>query len=156
MEHPRRVLLSTHLIDEVSRSLEHILVIDQGKLILDEEAEALRGRAFAVVGPAAKVDTYIAGKELLDLEPFGGLVSTTVMGSWPALWPHGGSTSSLALPFCSSASFCWRVPIGTGGALSTAGSPSRARQCSVCGWCRRLRSLPLCAMRCCAKQLCDG
>jgi len=80
-EHPRTVILSTHLIDEVSRLLEQILVIDQGRLILDEEAEALRGRAFAVVGPAAKVDTYTAGKEVLDREPLGGLVSATVMGN---------------------------------------------------------------------------
>ena len=80
-EHPRTVILSTHLIDEVSRMLEHILVIDQGRVVLDEEAEALRGRAFAVVGPAATVDTYTAGKELLDREPFGSLVSATVMGS---------------------------------------------------------------------------
>ncbi|MDQ2906985.1 MAG: ABC transporter ATP-binding protein [Ktedonobacteraceae bacterium] len=79
-EHPRTVLLSTHLIDEVSRLLEHILVIDQGRLLLDEEAEALRGRAFAVVGPAARVDTYTEGKQLLAREPLGGLVSATVMG----------------------------------------------------------------------------
>lgn len=80
-EHPRSVILSTHLIDEVSRLLEHILVIDQGKLILDEEAEALRGRAFTVVGPAATVDTYTAGKEVIARELFGGLVSATVMST---------------------------------------------------------------------------
>lgn len=80
-EHPRTVILSTHLIDEISRLLEHILVIDQGRLILDEEVEALRGRAFAVVGPAARVDTYTAGKKVLAREPFGGLVSATVMGT---------------------------------------------------------------------------
>ena len=80
-ERPRTVILSTHLIDEVSRLLEHIFVMDQGKLILDEDAEALRGRAFTVVGPVAKVDTYAAGKELLAREPFGGQVAATVMGS---------------------------------------------------------------------------
>jgi ABC-2 type transport system ATP-binding protein len=79
-EHPRTVLLSTHLIDEVSRLLENILVIDQGRLLLDMEAEALRGRAFAVVGPAATVDTFTAGKDMLDRQPLGGLVSATVMG----------------------------------------------------------------------------
>jgi ABC-2 type transport system ATP-binding protein len=78
-EHPRTVILSTHLIDEVSRLLEHILVIDQGSLILDEEAEALRGRAFAVVGPAARVDTFTTGKGIIAREPLGGLVSATVM-----------------------------------------------------------------------------
>jgi ABC-2 type transport system ATP-binding protein len=80
-EHPRTVLLSTHLIDEISRLLERILVIDQGRLVLDEEAEALRGRAFAVVGPAARVDTYTAGKEVLERSPLGGLVAATVMGN---------------------------------------------------------------------------
>ena len=83
-EHPRTVILSTHLIDEISRLLEHILVIDQGRLVLDEEAEALRGRAFAVVGPAARVDTFTAGKELLAREPLGGLVSATIMGNGDA------------------------------------------------------------------------
>jgi ABC-2 type transport system ATP-binding protein len=71
--------VSTHLIDEVSRLLEHVLVIDQGKLIIDEETEALRGRAFAVVGPAAKVDTFTAGKEVIDRQPLGSLVSATLM-----------------------------------------------------------------------------
>ena len=80
-EHPRTVIVSTHLIDEVSRLLEHILVIDQGRLVLDEDAEALRGRAFTVVGPAARVDTFTAGKELLARSPLGGQVAATIMGN---------------------------------------------------------------------------
>jgi ABC-2 type transport system ATP-binding protein len=80
-EHPRTVILSTHLIDEVSRLLEHILVVDEGRLILDEEADALRGRAFTVVGPAATVDAYTAGKDVIARQPLGGLVSATVMGT---------------------------------------------------------------------------
>jgi ABC-2 type transport system ATP-binding protein len=80
-EHPRTVILSTHLIDEISRLLEHILVIDQGRLVLDEDAEALRGRAFTVVGPAARVDTFTAGKQLLARSPLGGQVAATVMGN---------------------------------------------------------------------------
>jgi ABC-2 type transport system ATP-binding protein len=80
-EHPRTIILSTHLIDEVSRLLEHILVLDKGRLILDEEADALRGRAFTVIGPAATVDTYTVGKEVLDRQPLGSLVSATVMGA---------------------------------------------------------------------------
>jgi ABC-2 type transport system ATP-binding protein len=81
VEHPRTIILSTHLIDEVSRLLEHVLVVDQGRLILDEEADALRGRAFAVVGPATKVAAYTADKELIDREPFGSMMSATVMGN---------------------------------------------------------------------------
>ena len=96
-EHPRTVILSTHLIDEVSRLLEHILVIDQGRLILDEEAEALRGRAFTVVGPAARVDSYTAGKEVLARSPFGGLVSATVMSNGNASDRQQAETLGLEL-----------------------------------------------------------
>ncbi len=60
-EHPRTILISTHLIDEVSRLLEQVLVLDQGRLIIDEEAEALRSRAFTVTGSASQVATFTEG-----------------------------------------------------------------------------------------------
>ncbi|MBW7456254.1 ABC transporter ATP-binding protein [Paenibacillus sepulcri] len=80
--HPRTVILSTHLIDEVSRILEHVMVIDNGNLIIDEDAEALRGRAFTLAGPKAAVESFTAGKEVIHREPFGNLVTATVMGHW--------------------------------------------------------------------------
>jgi len=83
-EHPRTVVLSTHLIDEVSRLLEHIIVIDGGKLILNEEADRLRGRAFTVVGQASKVEAFVSRKETIHREPFGGLLSATVVGALDA------------------------------------------------------------------------
>ncbi|WP_282940651.1 ABC transporter ATP-binding protein [Paenibacillus sp. RC67] len=79
--YPRTIILSTHLIDEVSRMLEHVIVIDKGKLILDEEADSLRGQAVAVAGAASVVDAFIAGKQIISSEPFGALVTATIMGS---------------------------------------------------------------------------
>ncbi|HEY7123927.1 MAG TPA: ABC transporter ATP-binding protein [Ktedonobacterales bacterium] len=83
-DHPRTIILSTHLIDEVSRLLEHVLVIDQGRLILDVDADSLRGRAFTVIGAASQVESYMEGKALLNREPLGSLVSATVMGNGDA------------------------------------------------------------------------
>ncbi|MFD0871573.1 MULTISPECIES: hypothetical protein [Paenibacillus] len=60
--------------------MEHVIVIDKGKLLLDEEAEALRGRAFTVVGPASKVESFTEGKEMIHRESIGGLVSAAVLG----------------------------------------------------------------------------
>lgn len=78
-EHPRTVILSTHLIDEVSSLLEHILVIDNGKLIIDQDAEELRDLAFTVTGQSSKVEAFLIGKEVVHREPFGGLLSATVI-----------------------------------------------------------------------------
>ena len=80
-EYPRTVILSTHLIDEVSNLLEHVLVIDNGRLIIDQDAEELRGRAFTVTGQAARVEAFLIGKETVHREPFGGLLSATVIRS---------------------------------------------------------------------------
>ena len=77
-EHPRTVVLSTHLIDEVSNLLEHVIVIDDGRIIVDEDAETLRGRATTIAGPASAVDTFVAGRELLHSERLGGLATATI------------------------------------------------------------------------------
>jgi len=38
------VLLSTHLLAEVDRGLDRLLILDRGKIVLDEEVEALKAR----------------------------------------------------------------------------------------------------------------
>jgi ABC-2 type transport system ATP-binding protein len=77
---PRTIILSTHLIDEVSRILEHVMLIDIGKLIINEDADALRGRAFSVIGPAAAVEAFTTGKAIIHQESLGGLISASIMG----------------------------------------------------------------------------
>ncbi|MEP6477885.1 MAG: ABC transporter ATP-binding protein [Rhodoglobus sp.] len=79
-EHPRTVILSTHLIDEVSNLLEHVLVIDQGRIIIDEDAETLRGSATTVVGTSAAVDAFVGGRQVLHRDGIGGLASVTIAG----------------------------------------------------------------------------
>lgn len=78
-ENPRTVIVSTHLIDEVSHLLEHVLVIANGELLIDQDAEELRGMAYTVTGQTAKVETFLAGKQVIHREPFGGLLSATVI-----------------------------------------------------------------------------
>ncbi|GEE01019.1 ABC transporter ATP-binding protein [Gordonia spumicola] len=80
-EHPRTVVLSSHLIDEISDLIERVLVVDDGEIVLDENADDLRGRAFTVVGPERAVDTFIAGREELHRERLGSVASSTVLGS---------------------------------------------------------------------------
>jgi ABC-2 type transport system ATP-binding protein len=79
-EHPRTVILSTHLIDEVSNLLEHVLVIDEGRILIDQDAESLRGTATTVVGRAAAVDAFAARRDVIHREALGGLASATIAG----------------------------------------------------------------------------
>jgi ABC-2 type transport system ATP-binding protein len=79
-EHPRTIVLSTHLIDEVANLLEHVLVIDEGRIILDEGADELRDSATTLVGPRDRVDAFVGHREVLHREGIGGLASVTVAG----------------------------------------------------------------------------
>ena len=42
-EHPRTVLLSTHLVDETADLLEHVVMLDRGRVVLDAPADDVRG-----------------------------------------------------------------------------------------------------------------
>jgi ABC-2 type transport system ATP-binding protein len=61
-EHPRTILLSTHLIDEVAGLLERVVVIDRGRVVLNATADDLRGSATTISGPANAVEEFVAGR----------------------------------------------------------------------------------------------
>lgn len=79
-EHPRTVLLSTHLIDEVAALLEHVVVIDEGRVIVDADADELGQRAFEVSGRSDAVEAFAVGRELLHTQRLGSLASATLLG----------------------------------------------------------------------------
>jgi ABC-2 type transport system ATP-binding protein len=71
-EHPRTIVLSTHLIEEIAPVLEHVLLIDHGRVLLDADAESLRDSAVTVTGPGEKVQSFARQHELLHTETLGG------------------------------------------------------------------------------------
>jgi ABC-2 type transport system ATP-binding protein len=71
-ENPRTVVLSTHLIEEIASLLERVLLIDRGRVLLDADAESLRGTALTVTGPRDKVAAFGGRHELLHTESLGG------------------------------------------------------------------------------------
>ncbi|GEB95568.1 ABC transporter ATP-binding protein [Microbacterium lacticum] len=83
-EHPRTVILSSHLIDEVSNLIERVVVIDGGRILLDEETDAVRSRAATIVGDAAVVEAFAAGREVIHRESLGHVTSVTVLGELTA------------------------------------------------------------------------
>jgi ABC-2 type transport system ATP-binding protein len=79
-EHPRTVILSTHLIEEFGSLFEEVVMIDHGRLVLHEETDTLRARGTAVTGPAEAVDSFVAGREVLNRRALGGTRSATLYG----------------------------------------------------------------------------
>lgn len=79
-EVPRTIVLSTHLVSEVSALLEEVVILDRGRLVTQAPVDSLRGRGASIVGPAAAVDGLTAGLTVLAEQKLGGTKSTTVLG----------------------------------------------------------------------------
>lgn len=80
-EHPRTIVLSSHLIDEIAHLIENVVVIDQGRILMDEPVEDLRDRAVTLVGRADAVAEVAATREVLHQEQMGRMARTTVLGA---------------------------------------------------------------------------
>jgi ABC-2 type transport system ATP-binding protein len=79
-EHPRTVVLSTHLIDEVADLLERVVIVDHGRVVLDADADEVRGSATTVSGYAAQVEEFIAGRRTWDRRRVASRESVVVAG----------------------------------------------------------------------------
>ena len=79
-EAPRTVLLSTHLIEESESLFDRVVIIDRGKVVVDEEPDDARELALSLSGVADVVDRVVAGRMVLQSTRVGGLKSVIVRG----------------------------------------------------------------------------
>jgi ABC-2 type transport system ATP-binding protein len=79
--HPRTIVLSSHLIGEVERLLEHVVVLDHGRVLLAQDADALRVTGVSVTGPAREVERFVVGRTVLGRQQLGGTVQATVLAT---------------------------------------------------------------------------
>lgn len=80
-ENPRCFVISTHLIEEIADLIEQVVIIKQGRILLNKPTDEVRRAGYMVSGKAADVDAFCADKEKLSEETLGGLKSVSIMGS---------------------------------------------------------------------------
>lgn len=81
MDHPRTILMSTHLIDEAANLLEHVVVLQDGRKILDSSVEEATASAFTLSGTATAVAEATDARKVLRTQALGGLRSVTIAGA---------------------------------------------------------------------------
>lgn len=80
MERPRMFIISSHLIEEVARVMEDIVIINQGKLLLHDTQEALSSQGAAVTGNEDDVDAFVTEREVIGERRLGRTKSAMVYG----------------------------------------------------------------------------
>lgn len=69
--HPRTILLSTHLIDEIAPVAEKIVILESGSLLLQEDVENIRLSAHLIRGNSEAVACFTEGKRVIYQETYG-------------------------------------------------------------------------------------
>ncbi|MFS0726209.1 ATP-binding cassette domain-containing protein [Paenibacillus sp. 1P07SE] len=70
-EYPRLILVSTHHIEEIQPLLESLVVVHEGKLMMNESMEQVREKGFWLSGERAQVDQLTVGERILDEDAIG-------------------------------------------------------------------------------------
>ena len=70
----RTFLISTHLIDEVTRFLDYAVMIDDGNLLCEGTVDELQEGTLSVSGDAEVVQELTAGTDLLKQEELAGML----------------------------------------------------------------------------------
>ena len=80
-DHPRTVILSTHLIDEVSNLLENVVMLEDGRVTVDADIDQARDSAFVLRGLEPVVRELVDGRRILREHRLGNILSVTVDGT---------------------------------------------------------------------------
>lgn len=97
---PRTIVVSTHGIDEIAPVVERVVVLDQGRVIDEFEADAVASQATELTGEPSVVGTFVEAERLgmLACEHLGGLDRVTVRGAVAReALPAGVTAASLGL-----------------------------------------------------------
>lgn len=93
--HPRTVVLSTHLIDEAAGLLDRVLLLHRGELLLDEDADGLRGRAARLTGQADAAERLARPYTVLHRESLGSMAAVTIFGDLDPQLSRGAAGASV-------------------------------------------------------------
>lgn len=77
---PRTIILSTHLIDEVSNLFEEVIILQNGKLLLQKDKDELVELSLQVSGKSEVVDQFTKGKNIIHEAEIVGMKTVQLFG----------------------------------------------------------------------------
>lgn len=80
IDNPKTIILSTHIIEEISDLLERVIIIKDKKIAIDDSVENLLTNGYSVSGPKAAVESFVASKHCVGTDSLSGFCSAAVIG----------------------------------------------------------------------------
>lgn len=77
---PRIIIVSTHLIDEISRVAEDIIIIEEGNILINSSMNDIDEKAYSLTGPTAEIKSAVKGLNVIGEKTLGGYTTAYIFG----------------------------------------------------------------------------
>ncbi|MUK88223.1 ATP-binding cassette domain-containing protein [Ornithinibacillus sp. L9] len=79
-DHPRIIILSTHLVSEMDYLFDEVILLNKGRILLQEEFHSLMSKGAAITGSAETVDDFVRSMNQINEKQLGSTKSVTIYG----------------------------------------------------------------------------
>ena len=82
-KHPRIIIVSTHIIEEIAKTIEKLIIIDRGSIRFFDTLQSVEAKAFSVSGLQRDVEAATRGLNVIGQSTVGGLVTSYIFDTPP-------------------------------------------------------------------------
>lgn len=78
--HPRLIIVSTHLIDEIAKSAHELIIVDKGKIVFQSTVNEIDEKAYSITGLTKDIIPVLDGLKVIGQKTIGGFTTAFVYG----------------------------------------------------------------------------
>lgn len=82
-KHPRIIIVSTHIIEEIAKTIQKLIIIDKGSVRFFDTLQSVETKAFRVSGLQKDVEAATRGLHVIGQDAVGGLVTSYIFDNPP-------------------------------------------------------------------------
>lgn len=82
-KHPRIILVSTHIIEEIAKTIQKLILIDRGSVRFFDTLQAVETKAFCISGLQKDVEAATKDRNVIGQDAVGGLVTRYIFDNPP-------------------------------------------------------------------------
>ena len=82
-KHPRIIIVSTHIIEEIAKTIQKLIIIDKGSVRFFDTLQSVETKAFNISGLQKDVEAATQNLNVIGQDTVGGLVTTYIFDNPP-------------------------------------------------------------------------
>ena len=83
-KHPRIIIVSTHIIEEIAKTIQKLIIIDKGNIRFFDTLQSVETKAFSISGLQKDVEAATQNLNVIGQDTVGGLVTRYIFDNPPA------------------------------------------------------------------------